>query len=93
MIRIRVSYTTQLKAAIGASSETFEFAAPPTVAELLDRLSTRHGETFRNLVLDPAGGLASAILLCVGDAQVAYDRTAPLQTGDEVTILSAISGG
>jgi molybdopterin converting factor small subunit len=92
-MKVRVSYTTQLKAALGFGSEMVELPPSATLPQLLARLSETHGATFRDLVLENEGRLLPSILLCVGDQQVDIDTVSALKDGDEVTILSAISGG
>ena len=90
---VQVTYTTQLKAALGRGSEKIDLPQPTTLGGLLDHLGRVHGPAFRNLVLDSHDQLLPSILLCVGDQQVQADAGWQLQEGDEVTILSAISGG
>ena len=90
---ITVYFTSQLKMAVGKSSESFELEDGATMNGLLDRLADKHGEAFRKLVFDAEGRLQPSLLLCRGDDQVERDDDVPLADGDSVTLLAAISGG
>jgi molybdopterin converting factor small subunit len=92
-MKVQVNYTTQLKAALGRGSEQVELPSPGTLPRLLQKLVETHGATFRDLALDGQGQPLPSILLCIGDQQVDHDTGTELKEGDEVTILSAISGG
>ena len=92
-MKVQVHYTTQLKAALGRGSEQVDFAGQCTLPDLLNKLAETHGAVFRDLALDDQGRPLPSILLCIGDQQVDNDSTSKLKDGDEVTILSAISGG
>jgi molybdopterin converting factor small subunit len=91
-MKVRVIYTTQVKAALGIASEDPEVSAGCTVAKLMEELVTRHPKVFAEFVLDGAQ-LRPSILLFVGDRQTKLDESIELVEGDEVTIFAAISGG
>ncbi len=92
-MKVRVFYTTQLKAALDVGSEDIEVEQPGTLSALIHELGQWHGAAFRELGLDKQGRLLPSILLCVGDQQLDSDGDVELQGGEEVTILSPISGG
>jgi molybdopterin converting factor small subunit len=92
-MKVRVNYTTQLKAALGRGTEEVDLPDSSTLPQLLQRLTEIHGTAFRDLALDGQGRPLPSILLCIGDEQVDGDSASQLKDGDEVTILSAISGG
>ena len=92
-MNVQVNYTTQLKAALGCGSESITLRPPATVSQLLRELAQIHGESFRHLVLDDQGQPLPSILICIGDQQVDSHTAAELKDGDQLTILSAISGG
>ena len=92
-MKVRVLYTTQLKMALGLAGEDVILHDGGTLAQLVEQLSQRHGARFRNLMVDGQGKLLPSILLCLGDEQAIDGTSLRLSDGDEVTILSAISGG
>ena len=92
-MNIRVHFTTQIRSALGMAGDVVELPARATVLDLLRRLAQQHGDSFRQSVLDADGHPVPSILMCVGDDQVTGSLDLPLNDGDEVTILSAISGG
>ena len=92
-MNITLNYTTQVKAALGFATDSVEVESGCTVSQLLSAVAEKHGDTFRELVLTDDGQLLPSIVLCLGDAQVGFDAPNELVEGDEITILSAISGG
>ncbi len=92
-MQVTVLYTAQVRAAVGASSETLQMEPSATIAQLLEVLAARHGEAFRALVLDNDGRTLPSILLSVNDEQILEPCNQVLAEGDEVMLLSAISGG
>ena len=91
-MKVRVVYTTQVKAALGISSEEPEVSAGCTVAKLMEELASCHPKVFTEFVLDGAQ-LRPSILRFVGDRQTSLEDSTRLVEGDEVTIFAAISGG
>ena len=92
-MNITLNYTTQVKAALGIATDSVEVESGCTVGQLLSAVAEKHGDTFRELVLTADGQLLPSIVLCLGDAQVDFAASNALAEGDEITILSAISGG
>lgn len=90
---VRVLYTTQLKHALQRASDEVDLAKPLTVGQLLQHLSQLHGEPFNKLVLASPGELNPSMLVCVGNECLGRDLSANLNEGDEVTLLSPVSGG
>lgn len=92
-MQVTVHYTTQLKAALGKAQESIDLPPNSRVPDLLQHLDQRNTDSFRQLVLTPAGELLPSILVCVNDQQVDPACQDPLPDGATVTLLSAISGG
>ena len=92
-MKLRIHYTTQLKAELGTDSEEIEAPDGSRFADVLRILAKKHMATFRLLVIDANGQLLPSILLCVDDEQISPDDNPVLSSGDSVTFLSAISGG
>lgn len=92
-MKVRVLYTTQLKHALDRASEEVDLPGPLTVGQLLRHLSELHGEPFDKLVLARQGELCYSILICVGSESIGRDISTKLQDGDELTLLSPVSGG
>lgn len=92
-MKIRVNYTTQVKAALGLAGEDVELPDASGLPDLLRHLKTLHTEVFSRMVVDQEDRLMPSVLICVGDQQVRPDDDVSLSNGDVVTLLSAISGG
>ena len=92
-MKVRVLYTTLLKHALGRASDEVDVSGPLTVGQLLQQLSQLHGGPFDELVLAGQGELSASMLVCVGSEALGRDLSARLNDGDEVTLLSPVSGG
>jgi molybdopterin converting factor small subunit len=82
-----------VRAALGVSSETIELPADCTVRQFLVALTRRHEPRLRGLVVDDRGRLLPAIMLCVNAEQIMALDARNLADGDDVLLMSAISGG
>ncbi len=91
--KIHVQFTTQLRMALDRSEDEVELVEPYSTLGLLENLSQRYGKSFDNLVFHGPGQLTPAILVCVGNKHIGNDPSYTLQDGDQVTLLSVISGG
>jgi molybdopterin converting factor small subunit len=93
-MKITVHYRTQIRRAVGVSSETIDLAAGLSVPDLLQRLAECHGDAFRRLVLPEGKPARGSVLVFVGDTQVPHPTQAmALKDGDAVTLLAPMSGG
>ena len=92
-MKIHVRYTTQLRMVLDRSEDEVDLAQPSSTGALLKKLSRRYGKPFDDLVFQGPGELNPSILVCVGDKHIGSDRSYALQDGDQVTLLSVISGG
>ena len=89
-MQIQVTFTTQVKAALGTDAESVSLEEGATVWDAIQKLAVDHQDVFSKYVL--AGeSLLPSILMSVNDRQVAMDER--LSDGDQLTLLSAISGG
>jgi molybdopterin converting factor small subunit len=93
-VKLRVSYSGQARAAANCGSEQFELPASATLHDLLPAIASRHGEPMKALLeINPARG-GPVVLVFLGEEQVRWDAPPPpLKDGDEVMLLSPISGG
>jgi MoaD family protein len=91
-VRLKVSYSGQARAAAGCGSEEFELPATATLHDLLLAIASRHGERMAEL-LDFKNRGAPAVLVFVNEEQVSWEAPPVLKDGDEVMLLSPISGG
>jgi len=90
---VTVQYTTQLKAALGVARQQIQLGDHATLSELIKQLTEQHGAAFADLVLMPDGHLLPSIIVCIDDQQRSAGQDIPLQDGNQVMLLSAISGG
>ncbi len=92
-MKIQVQYTTQLRMILERTEDEVELAELSSTSGLLAELSQRHGRPFDDLVFRGPGQLSPSILLCVGNKHIGNDLSYALKDGDQVTLLSVISGG
>ena len=89
-MQIHVTFTTQIKAALGMEQETLSLEDGAAVSDAIEALAARHGEVFSQYVLSE-DRLLPSIFLSLNDHQV--DMSKRLTDGDHLILLSAISGG
>ena len=92
-MKINIRYTTQLRIALGIDSEEVVVPQACTLLELLQQLKQRFPEALEQFVLSAQNELQPSVLLCVDNQHVGSDLSVVLHEGEEVTILSVISGG
>jgi len=63
-----------------------------TVADLIDRMSSRHGAKVKEELLDEQGNLDWAYLVSV-EGQRLNSLSARIKDGDEIVITSMLAGG
>ena len=61
--------------------------------DLVLYLAEKHGQLFKDLILDMEGNLSRMILASVNGVQVQGRTSADLKDGDLVNLMSPISGG
>lgn len=91
-MKVKVGYGGLARAAAGRASEEFDLDAAVGVRDLLAEIARRHGANMHSLLATGARG-APAVLMFVGDAQVVWETPPRLKDGDDVMLLSPISGG
>ena len=66
-----------------------------TVIEVIDELSKKYGEGFKNKVIDNDGKLKPIINVYVNDENIKFleDLKTKLKDKDEILFLPAVSGG
>lgn len=92
-MKLNVSYSGQARAAAGCGTEEFELPTAATLRDLLLAIASRHGERIKSLLATNPERGAPALLVFVGEEQVRWDAPPMLKAGDEVMLLSPISGG
>jgi molybdopterin converting factor small subunit len=92
-MHITIVYAAQAKQAAGTGRESLELTPPLRVCDLLPELARRHGAALGRLLLTESSALQPALLVFVGDDQVAPNSPRELQPGDVLTILPPIAGG
>lgn len=93
-MKLKVSYSGQARAAAGCGSEEFELPGAATLHDLLLAIASRHGERVTALLETTPERRAPAVLVFVGEESVRWETPPPLlKDGDEVMLLSPISGG
>ncbi len=91
-MKVAVKYVAQVRQATGRAAEALELESSCSLQELVHRLTARHGEALRRLLLS-GDTLHDSILLFVGDEQVRWETPRPLKDGDVVTVLAPMAGG
>lgn len=89
-LKVLVAYKGLLCSLTGCTNEEVELAAGSTVKELLEELSLRHGDAFREAVL-PGGSRPLMALVAVDGASAGL--TDVVTEGARVLLVKSIGGG
>ena len=92
-MKVIVRYGAQARVAAGCASEEIELAAPISIKALLAHIAARNEKGLRTLLLDTNGNTSPAVLIFVNEEQMSPGAAHQIRDGDEVEIISAISGG
>jgi MoaD family protein len=90
---IKLRFTAQIKDAVGLGSDSIALNENEKLQSLLRRLAERYGEKFRKILFDDKGRYHSSNLIVVNEEQVEYKENISLNDGDELILLSPVSGG
>lgn len=91
-MKIKVGYSGLARAAAGRGAEEIELPAAADVRMLIAEVARRYGAPMQPL-LAMNENCVPAVLAFVGDLQVSWESPVVLKEGDEVMLLSPISGG
>lgn len=92
-MNIRIRFTAQLKDKAGLGTDLIELNSTEKLQSLLRRLVERYGPDFGQILFDEKGFYRNSNLIALNGSQVNYIENNDLKEGDEVTILSPVSGG
>ena len=92
-MQLTIRYETLLKRAAGVAVQTFEVADPCDVREVVRQLAQHACDSVRPMLVDETGQLQPSLLLFVNDQQIVGDCPHTISEGDEVTLMTPISGG
>ena len=90
---ITFRYTSQLAGAAGSSEEIVEAETSTDLLGLLRDLSEKHGYEFAKFVVDAEGEAVATLVVAVNGVQVSLDDPVALGEGDEVMLITPMSGG
>ncbi len=95
MATVRVKGFSVIRDVFGRGVVEMEVGAPETVKGLLDTLLKTYGEPLRKVLVDPATGEMTPLLLVLNGEAVSstLDMDRPVKTGDEITLIFPIGGG
>jgi len=92
-MKVTFKYFAQVRQATGTESEQLVLDDGADMAAALSAAAGRHGEAFKKLVLDEFGVVRPSMLVLVNGVPAPRGGQRKLADGDEVTLLSAVSGG
>ena len=92
-MKITIEYSAQIRRTLGVSEETINLVDSQSLHDLISHLAEKHGQLFKDLILDVEGNLSRMILASVNSVQVQESTSVYLRDGDRVNLMSPISGG
>lgn len=92
-MNIKLRFTAQLKDKAGLGTDQIVLNPNEKLQSLLRRLVEKYGHGFGEILFDEKGFYRNSNLIALNGYQVNYIENNNLKEGDEVTILSPVSGG
>ena len=92
-MKVTIEYSAQIRHIVGVSEETIDLEDSQYLHDLILHLAEKHGQLFKDLILDMEGNLSRMILASVNSVQVQENTSVDLKDGDCVNLMSPISGG
>lgn len=95
LIRVEVSYFSNVRALIGESGSTLELPDRSSMHDLLSSVAARYGDELREYLFTDEGGLHSHVVVILNGKGVGIldGLDTILSDGDRVAILPSIGGG
>ena len=95
MATITVKGFSVVRDVFGANVVEVEVGPPETVKRALAALLEKFGEPLRKVLVDPATGEMTPLLLVLNGEAISstLDVDRPVKTGDEITLIFPIGGG
>lgn len=92
-MQVTINLLGQLRHLAACDAVSLEIPDGATVAEAVFALGAEQGAAFLAIVSDEAGALRPSLMVLHNDMPI--DKAVPpaLRAGDEITLLTAISGG
>jgi len=95
-MRIKVQYLGLLRSKLGEKEREFEFAEDTSLSDLLDHVTKTYGENLKGLISAEKGNIIDPTYIVTVNGILA-DRLDGIKTrlkdGDEVALMTLISGG
>lgn len=92
-MKIKLRYTAQLKDVAKVGADELELKENEGIQSLLDVLVAKYDKAFGAILFDKVGTYRNSNLIVINQSQVSYEDNTTLKDGDQVTIMSPISGG
>ena len=90
---ITIEYMAQVKTAAGVSRDSISATTIHTVSQLLHHCAEMHGEALRKILFDDNGKIRPSLLISVNGKQIFPNDSSKVDDGDDVLVISPMSGG
>lgn len=91
-MKITIEYGTQVRVASGVNSEQLDLAEGSTAAELLKQVRVTREDSLSTWLTD-SGQPRPGLLVFINDRSTTALHSTILQDGDQVALLTLVSGG
>ncbi len=92
-MRVTMQYFAQIRQAAGSDTLALDVPEAGTLKHAVQAAVERHGDAFRNLVVDEAGRLRPSVLTLVNGEVAAAGPDTVLRDKDVVSLFSPLAGG
>ena len=92
-MEIKLKFTAQLKDVSGVEQSSFTIDGTENFKEVIQNIATHYGGAFYKSLFTNDGNYRYSNLIVLNDYQVNYTDQIQLVEGDQITLMSPISGG
>lgn len=93
MKEIKLRFTAQLKDVAGVGTDMLIINEQTGLKDVLLQIAGQYGKEFTSILFDEDNNYRNSNLIVVNQTQVNFDDDIILNQGDEITLMSPISGG
>lgn len=92
-MKITVHLLGQLRHAAGRDAIVIEAPPNTTLTDVIRQAAANYDAAFRAIVFNETGALRPSLMVLYNETPIDKDSLPTLRDGDQITLLTAISGG
>lgn len=92
-MKITVCFLGQLRHSANRDSVVIEAASGAVLTDVIGQAAAKYDDVFRGIVFNESGLLRPSLMVLYNETPIDKDAPPTLRDGDQITLLTAISGG